>query len=90
MTKFFDTLTAILNTLDVVYTSSTATNQFDITVHEDSGDIKEAELLYNFLAHYSDLGSEICTNYSDALGYGTKFYFVVDGVKINWEWKSVE
>lgn len=90
MTKFFDTLTTILNTLDVIYTSSTKTNQFDITVCENSEDVKEAEMLYDFLARHSDLGCETCTNYSDVLGYGTKFYFVVDGVKINWEWKSVE
>ena len=90
MTKFFDTLTTILNTLDVIYTSLAATNQFDITVRENSGDVKEAEMLYDFLARHSVLGCETCTNYSDLLGYGTKFYFVVDGVRINWEWKSVE
>ena len=90
MTKFFDTLTAILNTLDLSYTASAETNHFDITVRENSGDIQEAEMLYDFLAVHSDLGCETCTNYSDFLGYGTKFHFSVDGIEIDWEWKPVE
>lgn len=88
MTNFFDTLTAILNTLDVFYTSSATDNYFYIGVREDSKDIQEAELLYNFLAARCDLGCETCTNYSDFLGYGTKFHFSINGVNIDWEWES--
>ena len=81
MTNFFDTLTAILNTLDVFYTSSATDNHFYISVHEDSKDIQEAELLFDFLAARCDC--ETCTNYSDVLGYGTKFHFLIDGININ-------
>ena len=86
MTNFFDTLTTILNTLDVFYTSSATDNHFYISVHEDSKDIQEAELLFDFLAARCDC--ETCTNYSDVLGYGTKFHFLIDGININWEWES--
>ena len=88
MTNFFDTLTAILNTLDVFYTSSATDNSFYISVFEDSKDIKEAELLFDFLAARCDC--ETCTNYSDVLGYGTKFHFSIDGINVDWEWESAE
>ena len=90
MTNFFDTLTTILETLDVFYTSSAETKSFYISVFEDSADIQEAELLFNFLSRRCDLGVETCTNYSDFLGYGTKFRFTVDGITIEWEWESAE
>lgn len=90
MTNFFDTLTTILETLDVFYTSSAETKSFYISVFEDSTDVQEAELLFNFLSRRCDLGIETCTNYSDFLGYGTKFHFTVDGITIEWEWESAE